>query len=60
VDFVERGWDVKRCIRQIVLSQTYRQTSAASPELLERDPQNGCSARGPRFRLPAEFIRDAR
>jgi hypothetical protein len=59
VDFVERGWDVKGLIRQIVLSQTYRQSSIASPEALERDPQNRLLARGPRFRLPAEFIRDA-
>lgn len=59
VDFVEHGWDVKRLIRQIVLSKTYRQSSAVSPELLERDPQNRLLARGPRFRLPAEFIRDA-
>jgi hypothetical protein len=59
VDFVERGWDVKALVRQIVLSQTYRQSSAATPEALERDPQNRILARGPRFRLPAEFIRDA-
>jgi hypothetical protein len=59
VDFVERGWDVKAMLRQIVLSQTYRQTSVASAEALERDPQNRLLARGPRFRLPAEFIRDA-
>ena len=59
VDFVERGWDVKALVRQIVLSQTYRQTSATPAALLERDPQNRLLARGPRFRLPAEFIRDA-
>jgi hypothetical protein len=59
VDFVERGWDVKAMLRQIVRSKTYRQTSFASNELLERDPQNKLLARGPRFRLPAEFIRDA-
>jgi hypothetical protein len=46
-------------VRTIVLSHTYRQTSAASRELLERDPQNRLLARGPRFRLPAEFIRDS-
>jgi hypothetical protein len=59
VDFVEHGWDVKGLVRQIVMSQTYRQSSAASPELLERDPQNRLLARGPRFRLSAEAIRDA-
>jgi hypothetical protein len=58
VDFIENGWNVKRLIRQIVTSQTYRQTSAASSALLERDPQNRLLARGPRFRLPAEFVRD--
>ena len=59
VDFVESGWDVKALVRQIVTSATYRQTSAASEELLARDPENRLLARGPRFRLPAEFIRDA-
>ncbi len=59
VEFVERGWDVKALLRQIVLSQTYRQTSASSAEAIERDPQNRLLARGPRFRLPAEAIRDA-
>ncbi len=58
VNFMESGWDVKALTRQIVLSQTYRQSSASSRELLERDPQNRLLARGPRFRLPAEFIRD--
>ena len=59
VDFVERGWDVKALLRQIVLSQTYRQSSDATAAQLERDPQNRLLARGPRFRLPAEFVRDA-
>jgi hypothetical protein len=59
VDFADNHWDVKRLIKQIVVSSTYRQSSATTPELLERDPQNRLLARGPRFRLPAEFIRDA-
>lgn len=59
VDFVENGWNVKSLLRKIVTSATYRQTSAANDELLERDPSNRLLARGPRFRLPAEFIRDA-
>jgi len=42
----------------MVLSATYRQDSSASPELIERDPENRLLARGPRFRLPAEVIRD--
>jgi hypothetical protein len=58
VDFVQHGWDVKALIRQIVTSETYRQSSAATLAALERDPQNRLLARGPRFRLPAEFIRD--
>ena len=59
VDFVDSGWDTKALIRKIVLSKTYRQNSATTPELLERDPQNRLLARGPRFRLPAELIRDS-
>ncbi len=59
VDFMDHGWDVKRTLRQMVLSAAYRQNSATTPELMERDPANRLLARGPRFRLPAEFIRDA-
>lgn len=58
VDFMEHGWDVKRLITQIVTSATYRQNSAANAALLDRDPQNRLLARGPRFRLPAELVRD--
>ncbi len=58
VEFVESGWDVKELLKQIVLSATYRQDSAAGPDLRERDPENRLLARGPRFRLPAEVIRD--
>jgi hypothetical protein len=58
VDFMEHGWDVKRLVTLIVTSATYRQSSAASAGLLERDPQNRLLARGPRFRLPAELVRD--
>ncbi len=58
VDFVESGWDVKALVRKIVLSSTYRQTSVPSSQLLENDPQNRLLARGPRFRLSAELIRD--
>ncbi len=59
VDFVESGWDIKALIKRIVLSQTYRQDSATSLELMEKDPSNRLLARGPRHRLPAELIRDA-
>ncbi|MFM7072422.1 MAG: DUF1553 domain-containing protein [Planctomycetota bacterium] len=57
-DFTEHGWDVKRALRQIVLSNTYRQSSRTTPETLERDPENRLLARGPRFRLQGELIRD--
>ena len=59
VEFMENGWDTKQLIKRIVMSATYRQSSAASREALERDPQNRLLARGPRFRLPAEILRDA-
>ena len=55
---IDSGWDVKRLIRVIVTSATYRQSSDTSSELLARDPENILFARGPRFRLPAEMIRD--
>ena len=58
-EFVATGWDVKRMVRVIVTSATYRQSSAATPEALARDPDNRLLARGPRARLPAEFVRDA-
>jgi hypothetical protein len=56
--FVESDWDVKAMQRLIVTSATYRQDSKVTPELLERDPQNRLMARGARFRLSAETIRD--
>ena len=51
-------WDIKAMVRLIVTSATYRQSSVVTPELKARDPENRLLARGPRFRLPAEFIRD--
>ena len=57
-DFVMHSWDVKRALRQIALSATYRQSSRASPELLARDPENFLLARGPARRLTAEMLRD--
>lgn len=51
-------WDVKRLLKLLVTSATYRQSSKASPALLERDPDNRLFARGPRFRSSAETIRD--
>ena len=57
-EFVRSGWDIKAIQRLIVTSATYRQSSHALPELVERDPENRLLARGPRFRLPAEIVRD--
>jgi hypothetical protein len=59
VDFMEHDWDVKRMLKQIVLSETYRQDSAVSAALLTRDPENRLLARGTRFRLPSWMLRDA-
>ncbi|MFT4555214.1 MAG: DUF1553 domain-containing protein [Planctomycetales bacterium] len=58
VDFVESGWDIKRMLKQMVMSATYRQSSRVTRELLEADPENRLLARGPRFRLQGEFVRD--
>ena len=52
------AWDMKRLLRLVVTSSAYRQSSRVTPELLRRDPYNLLIARGPRFRLPAETIRD--
>ena len=57
-DFVQHNWDVKRVMKMIVMSATYRQSSFASPDLQVRDPDNRWLARGPRFRLDAEMLRD--
>jgi len=57
-EFIESGWNVKHLITCIVTSDTYRQTSAASKELQQRDPDNRELARQSRFRLDAEFVRD--
>lgn len=58
VSFVESGWDVRALMKQLVMSQTYRQSSAAAAELYRRDPENRLLARGSRYRLDAEVIRD--
>ncbi len=56
--FIESGWDTKALLKSIVLSQTYRQRSIADPKTMTDDPDNEWLARGPRFRLNAEMIRD--
>ena len=58
VEFVEHGWDIKYLIRKMVTSATYRQSSVATKEKLAVDPDNIMLARGPRYRLHAELIRD--
>ena len=58
VEFRKNGTSLKKLHRLIVTSSTYRQDSKASPSLLEKDPQNRLLARGPRFRLSGELIRD--
>jgi len=58
VEFPARGWSLKAMHRAIVTSATYRQSSKATPALLARDPKNELLARGPRFRVDAEVVRD--
>jgi hypothetical protein len=57
-EFIRSGWDIKALQRLIVTSATYRQSSRTTPELIEKDPENRLLAHGPRFRLPAEMVRD--
>ena len=56
-DFM-RDWDVKRALKQMAMSATYRQSARVTPQLLEKDSENRLLARGPRQRLDAEFLRD--
>ncbi len=58
VEFMDSGWDMKHVLKQIVMSETYRQDSRLTGQLAEVDPENRLYARGPRFRLSAEMIRD--
>jgi hypothetical protein len=55
---VDSGWDVKGLLKRIVMSATYRQNSDCAAVLHNRDPDNVLLARGPRYRLPAEMLRD--
>ncbi|MFP6677216.1 MAG: PSD1 and planctomycete cytochrome C domain-containing protein [Pirellulaceae bacterium] len=59
VELVESGWDLHHILRLMVMSSTYRQTAAMTPDLLKRDPENRLYGRGPRFRMKAEVLRDA-
>lgn len=58
VDFMEHGWDIKYLVRKMVTSATYRQSSVVTKDKLAVDPDNILLARGPRYRLHAELIRD--
>ena len=58
VDLAENGWDLKRLLKQIVTSATYRQDHTITAEKLARDPDNRLLGRGPRVRLSAEMVRD--
>lgn len=57
-EFMDNGWSMKKLLKTIVMSATYRQSSRVTPELFARDDQNLLYARGPRHRLEAEMIRD--
>lgn len=57
-EYMRLNWDGKAILKTIVMSATYRQSSNATPELLEKDPTNRLLARGARFRLDAEVVRD--
>lgn len=58
VELMENGWSLKHMHRLIVTSETYRQSSRVTPELLEMDPHNRLLARGARFRVDGELVRD--
>ncbi len=58
VDFRDNGWDIKRLVKQIYSSATYRQSSAISPEKQKADPQNIYLSYAPRIRMNAEMVRD--
>ncbi|WP_037247817.1 PSD1 and planctomycete cytochrome C domain-containing protein [Rhodopirellula baltica] len=58
VELVESGWSMKHVLKTIVMSETYQQDSKVRADLIEADPANKWYARGPRFRMSAEMIRD--
>ncbi|WP_153558504.1 PSD1 and planctomycete cytochrome C domain-containing protein [Roseimaritima sediminicola] len=57
-ELIQHDWDLQHILRLIATSKTYRQSSVATPEMLQQDPENRLLARAPRFRLPAWMIRD--
>ena len=58
VDFRESGWDIKKLLKRMVLSATYRQSVVSNAKLERLDPENRLLGRGPQVRLPAEMVRD--
>jgi len=58
VDFMEHGWDVKRLVKQILMSATYRQSAVTTEEKVKKDPENVYLSHGPRYRIAAELVRD--
>ncbi|MFK7765669.1 MAG: PSD1 and planctomycete cytochrome C domain-containing protein [Mariniblastus sp.] len=58
IELVDSGWSRKHIHKLIVMSSTFRQSSRITPRLLKLDPKNKFYGRGPRFRMPAEMIRD--
>jgi hypothetical protein len=58
VDFMHNGWNVKRLVKQLVMSATYRQSAEVNKEKLDADPENIYLSRAPRLRVPAEMVKD--
>ena len=58
VDFMNNGWNVKRLVKQMLMSATYRQSAVISPDKLKADPENIFLSRAPRYRIKAELVRD--
>lgn len=58
VDFMEHNWDIKRLVKKIVTSATYKQSAAISSDKFDKDPDNIFLSRGPRYRIAAEYVRD--
>jgi hypothetical protein len=58
VDFMTHGWDIKRLVKQLVMSSTYRQSALVTDEKYKADPENILLARSPRNRVDAELVRD--
>ncbi|MFT3932305.1 MAG: PSD1 and planctomycete cytochrome C domain-containing protein [Chitinophagaceae bacterium] len=58
VDFMEHGWNVKRLVKQILMSATYQQSAKTTEDKLKKDPENVYLSHGTRLRLPAESVRD--